>query len=122
MARREERAYREYVSASNAASPGVPNAAAALGWRRDAPPGSYVANYAVRPPVSSWRSSLEQRLPEIVGQLKQILIVFLADVLGELAAGSPADVPRRAPRHGVGAGIVDRDLVMKRFLVAPREL
>src|SRR5207249_10366348 len=48
MARREERAYREYVSASNAASPGVPNAAAALGWRRDAPPGNYVTNHCYR--------------------------------------------------------------------------
>src|SRR5213592_2341376 len=63
MARREERAYREYVSASNAASPGVPNAAAALGWRRDAPPGNYVTNHcywtlvAAPSPRRNWSST-----------------------------------------------------------------
>src|SRR5688500_708591 len=30
---------------SNAASPGAPNAAPALGWRRDAPPGNYATNH-----------------------------------------------------------------------------
>jgi hypothetical protein len=50
MARRDDREYREYreyLGRSNAASPGGPNAAPALGWRRDAPPGNYVANHAV---------------------------------------------------------------------------
>src|SRR5207249_8230681 len=36
LERRDDRAYRQYVRSSNAASPGLPNAAAALGWRRDA--------------------------------------------------------------------------------------
>src|SRR5580765_4225638 len=63
----------------------------------------------------------KQRLSEIVGQAEQILIVLLADVLGELTARSPRDVPRGGPGLGVGTGIVDGHLVMERVLVAPRE-
>jgi hypothetical protein len=45
MARREAREYREYLSAEQRRQAGVPNAAAALGWRRDASPAECHRNY-----------------------------------------------------------------------------
>jgi len=46
-----------------------------------------------------------------------ILVVFLTDVLERLHALHPGDFPADRPRFGVGAGVVDRGLIVQDVLV-----
>ena len=70
--------------------------------------------------LAGLRTRTEDRLAEIVFQAIQVLVVLLADVLGQLAAFAPRDVPRHRERPRVRARIVDRRLVVQRLLVGTR--
>src|SRR6266849_7112931 len=56
----------------------------------------------------------EDRLAEVVGEPLQVLVVLLADVLGELAGRVLVDVPPHRERLGVRTWIVERRLVGQR--------
>src|SRR5262245_51298131 len=62
----------------------------------------------------------EDGVSEIINKTIQILVVLLADVLGQLAALTPGNVPRDRERARVGARIGDRGLIVERLLVRTR--
>src|SRR3954454_22980985 len=59
------------------------------------------------------------RLP--ADHVREILVVFLADVFQQFGPGHPGDGVTRGPRRGIRVRIVDRDLVVQRGFVGSRE-
>jgi len=62
----------------------------------------------------------EDRLTEIVFETIQVTVVLLADVLGQLAAVAPRNVPRHREGLGVRTGIVDGRLIVQRLFARTR--
>src|SRR5205823_302882 len=48
-------------------------------------------------------------------------IVVLAHILEQLCAGTPFQNEAARPHRGVGAGIINRDFILKRIEIGPRK-
>src|SRR6185369_2685099 len=70
--------------------------------------------------LTGLRTRTKDRLTEIVFETIQVAVVLLADVLRQLAAVTPWDVPGHRERPRVRTRIGDRRLVVQRLLVRTR--
>src|SRR5262245_37330069 len=64
-------------------------------------------------------SFLEVRLAEVILDVDQVLIVFLADIFLQLHAGSPRYVPRHRPRPRIRPRVINRCLVVQALFRRP---
>src|SRR5215470_14870228 len=66
------------------------------------------------------KSFLEVRLTEVVLDVDQVLIVFLANILLQLHSGSPGYLPRHRPRPRICSRVVNRSFIVQSLFRWPR--
>src|SRR5215813_13606323 len=69
----------------------------------------------------SWTSLLEVRLAEVILDVDQVLIVFLADIRLQLHPRSPWYVPRHGPRARIRSRVINRCFVVEPLFRRPRD-